>query len=261
LRHEPRRPARFRLLLAVVLVATVVATGAALYGSYAGLVGVARLAGWDRPVRPALPLTVDVIAIAAGVLYACTWLGAELRDVARRGVVWSAVVSVGGNAVYHLSVVAAAMTSHHISPGAVLRAVLAVVVSAVPAVGIGYVVHLLSLLNAHSAPEHNEHQGAEHMPTPAPAPTPPTPPRAPLPAPDRTAARTEPPAPLRSVPPSPPQQRRPVAGVREGSKIALGLQMLADNPDITDAALIRALGCTPRHVSNIRQRAGEMTAA
>ncbi|MFD7908340.1 hypothetical protein ACFV4G_39630 [Kitasatospora sp. NPDC059747] len=133
-----------------MFVAGAVATFAALYASYDGLWHLAAMAGWGGRTRKALPGTVDVIAVASGVLYA---LG-TYKDLVQRGAVWCAAVSFAGNAIYHVYVV----TGQNWDPW--IMAALAVLVGAVPALGIAYVVHLISLLvgQAPAAPAAEQQQ-------------------------------------------------------------------------------------------------------
>lgn len=211
----------------VILGAALVATAAALIASYSGLSGVAGLAGWTERVRPMLPLTVDVIAVAAGVLVQRT-RDTELRRHAWRGVTWATIVSVLGNAVDHLWVITHSGDTQ--SLGAWVRVVLAVLISACPAVGIAYVVHLLALMTG----------TAEAAPAPVPAPVPDD--RLTLPEDDDDAPAAE----LFTLP-----RTRHAASARPGTKKERGFALLdaaaeAGTP-LTTHGLADALGVGLRY--------------
>lgn len=236
----------------ITLVACLVAAAAAMYASFDALVRLAEVAGWSEDVRPALPLTVDVIALAAGVRFARVHRDdIEARRAAFHGVVWSGVVSVVGNAIAHAALDSTMQTWERW---------LAVAVSAVPAVGVGYVVHLLATPGrrrtedapatapepdggehqdddaaedaageAASDAEHNEHQD------------------------DDAAAET---IPLFPAEPRPRRRHaRTNSAPREGSIKARGLALMdaaAERGEtLTTAQLAAALDCTPRHAQNI----------
>jgi hypothetical protein len=218
----------------VFLVACLVAGSAALYASYDALVRLAVWAGWSESAAPGLPLTVDVIALAAGVRYVrlAPDQGAA-RAQAFKGVVWSAVVSVVGNAIVHAGLTDGWSAGHR---------VIAVAVSAVPAVALGYVVHLVAAPVVR--PERPQRAAARHA-RPAPRPTPP----AEVPA---VAEAAEVPA----LPAVPASQPVPVGAPRPGSIKARGLALIetateAGNPVPSTDEIKDALGCTLRHAQNI----------
>jgi hypothetical protein len=223
----------------IVMAAALVATSAALYASYDALCGLAAYAAWRPRVRPMLPLTVDVIAVASGVLLART-KDAALRALAWRGVTWSGAGSVVGNAVYHLLA----------EPDVPWwRRALSVAVAAVPAVGIAYVVHVLSMLSrTDDAAElaHDEHQDhAEPAPVPAAPPARPSVPavRQPVDVPEDVRPRGDvrPPSPM-------------FPGVRPGTSMAVGLAALAENPELSTDELAERADCGKRQAQNIVKR-------
>ena len=215
----------------VILAAALVATAASLIASYNGLCGVAALAGWSVQVRPMLPLTVDVIAIACGVLVQRS-PDNELRAVAWRGVVTAAVVSIAGNATDHL------WTIEH-SGGSKARVAIAIIVSVIPAVGIAYVIHLLALMTPTPAAE------AATVPTPDD--------ELAVPADEEDADDTDddPQAELFPFP----KQEVP-RSIRQGTMKARGLALIAEAGRLlTTDELVEALGCTVRYAQMIREEA------
>lgn len=224
----------------IFLVACLVAGGAALYASFDALTRLAVFAGWSTTAAPGLPLTVDVIALAAGIRY--VRLHPEqikLRSDAFRGVVWSGVVSVTGNAIVHAG----------ITPGwGIMHRALAVAVSAVPAVALGYVVHLVA------APVVRVPRAHKPKPVPTPAPV-----RIPAPAPEPEPApvvveQPELPAVELETP-----RPRPVGAPRPGSVMGRGLalvQELEENgkpiPDTEELSM--SLGCSRRHAQNVLRK-------
>lgn len=234
----------------VFLVACLVAGSAALYASYDALVRLAVWAGWSADAAPGLPLTVDVIALAAGVRYVRLAPDqSAARAQAFKGVVWSAVVSVVGNAIVHAGLTDGWSAGHR---------VIAVAVSAVPAVALGYVVHLVAAPVVR--PERPQRAAARHArPAPRPAPS------AEAPA----VAEVTPPAEVPALPPAVAEapaapQPVPVGAPRPGSIKARGLALItaeteAGKPVPTTDEIRDRLGCTLRHAQNI-VRAWEETA-
>jgi hypothetical protein len=222
----------------VSLVACLVAGSAALYASYDALVRLAEWAGWDPTAAPGLPLTVDVIALAAGVRYVRTAPEqTAARTLAYKGVVWSGAASVIGNAIVHAGLTPGWSWGH--------RAV-AIATSAVPAVGLGYVVHLVAAPMARVAAEAPAPRRRHAAPA---APSVPAPAAEPTPAPVVTPT----PAPEVEAEPS-----RPVAvgAPRPGSIKARGLVLIQDavaagKPIPTTEEIATELDCTMRHAQNI----------
>jgi hypothetical protein len=226
----------------VSLVACLVAGSAALYASYDALVRLAEWAGWDPTAAPGLPLTVDVIALAAGVRYVRTAPEqTAARTLAYKGVVWSGAASVIGNAIVHAGLTPGWSWGH--------RAV-AIATSAVPAVGLGYVVHLVAAPMARVVAE-----------APAPRRRHAAPAVAPVPA-RVSAPSAEPsPVPVVTAEPEPEPEREParpvaVGAPRPGSIKARGLVLIqeavaAGNPIPTTEEIANELDCTMRHAQNI----------
>jgi hypothetical protein len=220
----------------VVLIAAMVAGAAALYSSFDALVKLAEWAGWSKDAAPGLPLTVDVIALAAGVRYVRLHPDAEGRALAFKGVTWSAVASVVGNAIVHAGLTPDWSWQH--------RAI-AVLVSAVPALGIAYVVHLVAAPIVRQLGDDDEHQDVPAEEEPAPDPEPEE-------EPEEETAEEEP-EPVSDISDA---RKRRHAKPREGSIKARGLLLMReaqekelDPPTTND--LVTALGCTPRHAQNI----------
>lgn len=222
----------------VPLVGCLVAGSAALYASYDALVRLALWAGWSVSAAPGLPLTVDVIALAAGVRYVRT--AAEqtaARSLAYKGVVWSGAASIIGNAIVHAG----------LTPGwSMWHRAIAIATSAVPAVALGYVVHLVA------------------VPTPA-APSSVPQPRRPRHAAPAAPAPVEAPAPVPVIAPTPEPEPEPeheparpvaVGAPRPGSIKGRGVAYIqaavdAEKPVPSTDEISTALGCTVRHAQNI----------
>lgn len=119
---------------------TVSATAAAV-SSFSGLRSLALAAGWGEWLSPLLPMCIDAYAATATRV----WLANSTRSVrARRFARWNAigavVLSVIGNAVWHL--IAAGLLQ--------VTWVIVVVVGAVPAAVLGLLSHL-AVLRTHDA--------------------------------------------------------------------------------------------------------------
>ncbi|GGZ64849.1 hypothetical protein GCM10010387_67410 [Streptomyces inusitatus] len=237
----------------IVLVAAFIAGGAALYASFDALTKLAEVSGWSPTAAPALPLTVDVIALAAGVRYVRLHPDAVGRAMAFRGVKWSVAVSVVGNAIVH-GVITPGWSWQH-------RAV-AIAVSAVPAAALAYIVHLVA--------EPMVRTLARTAPAPAEE----------LPGPDggdgqevieddseESESGPEPVSPPLELFQSPPRQQRRHAKVteRKGSKKKKGLALMAAAVDAgqplpSTTALSAALDCSPRYAQMIHEAWREKTA-
>lgn len=132
-----------------VAVGMTVSAAAAAVSSFSGLRSLALATGWGDWLSPLLPLTIDAYAATATRV----WLANSTRSVrARRFARWNAVgavvLSVIGNAVWHL--IAAGLLQ--------MSWVIVVVVGAVPAAVLGLLSHL-AVLRTHDA-----------VPVPEPAP-------------------------------------------------------------------------------------------
>lgn len=109
---------------------------AAAVSSYAGLSGLADLAGWNHRLALLLPLTIDAYAITATRV----WLSkatrsARARRWAKSNTIGAIATSVAGNAVYH------AASAHVFTPAWPI----VVAVSAIPSIVLGLIVHLWHL--------------------------------------------------------------------------------------------------------------------
>lgn len=242
--HKARQFGAWWLDRGIFLVASLVAGSAALYSSYDALKRLALFAGWSATAAPGLPLTVDVIALAAGIRYVRLHHEADGRQMAYRGVVWSGVASVTGNAIVHAGITAGWSNAHR---------VLAVAVSAVPAVALGYVVHLVAAPIVRQAIE-AEPEAPEVPEVPAE-----------VPAPEVPVQQFAEAVPLFT---EPPRQRRhaKTTGARRGSMKAAGLELMAEADDAgkplpTTGELSAELGCTARYAQMIHEAWKEKASA
>jgi pyruvate/2-oxoglutarate dehydrogenase complex dihydrolipoamide acyltransferase (E2) component len=243
----------------IVLAACLLAGGASLYASYDALTRLATWAGWDESAAPALPLTVDVIALAAGIRYIRSHPGAPGRSTAYKGVVWSGAASIVGNTIVHVGLTPDWGSWHRI---------IAALVSAVPPIGLGYVVHLVGVPVVRQLPD----APAADVPAEESAP-------APEPEPERTAvpaieAEPEPtpeeePAPEPTLLfPSPPRQRRAHAragGTGRPTARERGLALMARYADSGDGFpsakdMAEELGCGERMAQLIQKEWKEQSA-
>jgi hypothetical protein len=220
----------------VPLLGCLIAGGAALYASYDALVRLALWAGWSPSAAPGLPLTVDVIAVAAGVRYVRTAPEqTEARSLAYRGVVWSGAASVIGNAVVH-----AGLESDWSGP----HRIVAVAVSAVPAVALAYIVHLVAVKTSSSAaPQPRRRHAAPPVPAHVPAPSP-------APEAEHIEHQDQDDEPAETPRPT------PVGAPRPGSIKARGLALIRTTVEAggdvpTTEEISTALDCTMRHAQNI----------
>ncbi|WP_129286726.1 DUF2637 domain-containing protein [Streptomyces sp. GZWMJZ-114] len=147
----------------IFLLAVLIAGSSAMYASFDALRALAIACGWSAQVAPALPLTTDVIAIAAGIRYVrLPERARDARALAMRGVVWSGAVSVIGGAVTHVALTDGWSAPHRL---------FAILVSAVPAVGLGYVIHLVAdspRIEEDERQEEEEQPAAEEQAPPPP---------------------------------------------------------------------------------------------
>jgi len=151
-----------------VLTGMTVSAAAAAVSSFSGLRSLAQAAGWGEWLSTLLPLTVDSYAMTATrVWLAGSTASARARRFARWNAVGAVLLSVLGNAVWHL--VAAGLLQ--------VTWVIVVVVGAVPAAVLGLLSHLAVLRT----------NGAVPVPDPAPAVVPGTAPTQTAPPEYRTA--------------------------------------------------------------------------
>jgi hypothetical protein len=146
---------------------------AAAVSSYAGLDGLALLAGWNPRLALLLPLTIDAYALTATRV----WLSKATRSIrARRWAKVNAIgaiaTSIAGNAVYH------AAAAHVFTPGWPV----VVAVSGIPSIVLGLIVHMWHLATtpdpkpAADAPADRDTSDATGTPAPTTGSTLPTPP-------------------------------------------------------------------------------------
>ena len=113
-----------------------IATVSAAVSSFAGLHGLAVVTGWPELLAPLLPLSIDSLAMTAmRVWLTGSAISPRARRFARACAVGAIVLSLAGNAVWHL------MTAH------LLRASWGIVlgVGAVPPIILGAVSHMAAL--------------------------------------------------------------------------------------------------------------------
>ncbi len=140
----------------VVAGMTVSATSAAV-SSFAGLRGLAVVAGWPVVLAPLLPLTVDAYAMTATRVWLAASTGsAQARHFARTNAIGAILLSLLGNAIYHLIAVHLVAASW----------VVVVAVGAVPALVLGLVSHL-AVLRSQVDPEAEAVRAEAVSPAPA----------------------------------------------------------------------------------------------
>jgi hypothetical protein len=119
-----------------VIVGMTVAAISAAVASFAGLRGLAEVAGWPDRLAWLLPITVDAYAMtSARVWLAGTLASSRARGFARANAVGAIATSIVGNAGYHLVAVGLVAISWPI----------VVLVGAVPAAVLGLTAHLHAL--------------------------------------------------------------------------------------------------------------------
>jgi hypothetical protein len=113
-----------------------VSATAAAVSSFAGLRGLAVVAGWPLVLAPLLPLAVDAYALTATRVWLAASTGSDrARRFARTNAVGAIGLSLSGNAVYHL--IAARLVT--------VSWVVVVGVGAIPPLVLGLVSHLAVL--------------------------------------------------------------------------------------------------------------------
>ena len=110
----------------------------AMAASAATLAALGRRVGWPSPLHWALPVSVDVLALVAGVCWLAAGIAPGARSLGQRLTLVSVAVSVALNAVSHLVV-----TGHM-----VVTAWLVITVSAVPPLAAALSVHLTAAISA-----------------------------------------------------------------------------------------------------------------
>src|SRR5262245_61162177 len=116
-----------------VVLGLVVSATAAAVSSFAGLRGVAIVAGWPTGLAPLLPATIDAYAATATRVWLARSTDSQrARSFARANAIGAIALSLAGNATYHLIAVHLVTASW----------VVVVAVGAVPALVLGLVSHL-----------------------------------------------------------------------------------------------------------------------
>jgi len=119
-----------------VIVGMAVAAISAAVASFAGLRGLAQVAGWPDQLAWLLPVTIDAYAMtSARVWLAWTVGGRGARSFARANAIGAIATSIVGNAGYHL--IAAGIVA--------ISWPIVVLVGAVPAAVLGLTAHLHAL--------------------------------------------------------------------------------------------------------------------
>lgn len=135
----PKISTRVVLVTGAAVVAVV-----AMAASADTLAAVGGAVGWGERMRWSLPVTVDVLALVAGLV----WLSAGVSDAARSLGRWLTLVTVVGSVV--LNAVGHLVSTGHITVGPWLT----VAVSAVPPLAAALAVHLAAVTaQGHTAPE------------------------------------------------------------------------------------------------------------
>ncbi|WP_412742016.1 DUF2637 domain-containing protein [Krasilnikovia sp. MM14-A1004] len=119
-----------------VIVGMSVAAISAAVASFAGLRGLARVAGWPDRLAWLLPVTIDAYAMTSARVWLAGTLGSSrARGFARANAIGAIATSIVGNAGYHL--VAAGLVA--------ISWPIVVLVGAVPAAVLGLTAHLHAL--------------------------------------------------------------------------------------------------------------------
>lgn len=119
-----------------VIVGMTVAAISAAVASFAGLRGLAQVAGWPDRLAWLLPVTIDAYAMTSARVWLAGTLGSSrARNFARANAIGAIATSILGNAGYHL--VAAGLIA--------INWPIVVLVGAVPAAVLGLTAHLHAL--------------------------------------------------------------------------------------------------------------------
>ena len=122
-----------------VIVGMSVAAISAAVASFAGLRGLAQLAGWPDRLAWLLPVTIDAYAMTSARVWLAGTLGrSRARNFARANAIGAIATSIVGNAGYHLIATGLVAVSWPI----------VVLVGAVPAAVLGLTAHLHALTTA-----------------------------------------------------------------------------------------------------------------
>src|SRR4051794_30535110 len=119
-----------------VIVGMTVAAISAAVASFAGLRGLAQVAGWPDRLAWLLPVTIDAYAMTSARVWLAGTLGSSrARNFARANAIGAIATSILGNAGYHLA--AAGLIA--------INWPIVVLVGAVPAAVLGLTAHLHAL--------------------------------------------------------------------------------------------------------------------
>ncbi|GID32909.1 DUF2637 domain-containing protein [Paractinoplanes brasiliensis] len=119
-----------------VIVGMAVAAVSAAVASFAGLRGLAQVAGWPDRLAWLLPVTIDAYAMTSARVWLAGTLGSDrARGFARANAIGAIATSIVGNAGYHLT--AAGLIT--------INWPIVVLVGAVPAAVLGLTAHLHAL--------------------------------------------------------------------------------------------------------------------
>lgn len=204
---------RFRTWVAdesLYVVATALCAGAALYGSYDALSGLARMVGWDHGAP--LAVAVDALAVAAGWQWARSGAkGGRVHDFARTATLSTVALSVVLNVIFHLIKTKVVDVNEWWW--------ITVAVGAVPALAVAVLLHLAGLRLAEVKAERAQSRTA-------PQPQPPE--RTPVPHSAAPQSAEQPQLPLRVVPPqsAPQPQPQPQAPTGAGTPGILRLRAM-----------------------------------
>ncbi|MCM4080060.1 DUF2637 domain-containing protein [Paractinoplanes hotanensis] len=122
-----------------VIVGMSVAAISAAVASFAGLRGLAQIAGWPDQLAWLLPVTIDAYAMTSARVWLADTVGNErARGFARANAIGAIATSIVGNAGYHL--VAAGLVA--------ISWPVVVLVGAVPAAVLGLTAHLHALTSS-----------------------------------------------------------------------------------------------------------------
>jgi hypothetical protein len=137
-----------------VIVGMSVAAISAAVASFAGLRGLAQVAGWPDRLAWLLPVTIDAYAMTSARVWLAGTLGSsQARSFARANAIGAIATSIVGNAGYHL--VAAGLVA--------ISWPIVVLVGAVPAAVLGLTAHLHALRTV-AAADHDPPPSTEDRP-------------------------------------------------------------------------------------------------
>lgn len=139
-----------------VIVGMTIAAISAAVASFAGLRGLAQVAGWPDRLAWLLPITIDAYAMTSARVWLTGTLGSSrARSFARANAVGAIATSIVGNAGYHLVATGLMAISWPI----------VVLVGAVPAAVLGLTAHLHALtVEPSRCPGPNRRAGPESGP-------------------------------------------------------------------------------------------------